>query len=127
VSGTLIAFILKKETEMKRIEAIIRPTRVGKVCTALEKAGHSRILFSQIENHDTQTVIKYQLRGKTYKADLMTKARLELIVKDIEAGKIVKAIRDAAFTGDVGDGKIFVHAMEDAIRIGTGGRGDAAI
>ncbi len=112
---------------MKRIEAIIRPTKVGKVCTALEEVGNYRPMISQIEERGGIEVIRYLSRGKTYKADLMTKTRVEIVVKDKEEDKIVKAIRTAAFTGDIGDGMIFVHAMHGAIQISTGESGEAAV
>jgi nitrogen regulatory protein P-II 1 len=111
---------------MKRIEAIIRTKKVGKVFTVLENAGHAGLKFSLIESHGSQEVEKYQLRGRTYKADLVTKARVEVVVKDTDVAGIVKAIRDAAFTGEPGDGEIYVHSMEDIISIRTGVRGEAA-
>ena len=112
---------------MKRIEAIIRPTRVGKVCVALEKVGYPGLNFTQIESHGMQEGAKYQLRGKTYNVDLAARARVEVIVNDTEAEKIVKAVRDAAFTGEIGDGEIYVHSMENVIRIRTGESGEMAI
>ncbi len=111
---------------MKRIEAIVRPTKVGKVCTALESAGHPGLKFSLIESHGKQEIEKYQLRGRTYKADLVTKARVEVVVKDTDVESIVKAIREAAFTGEIGDGEIYVHSMDDIISIRTGVSGEAA-
>jgi nitrogen regulatory protein PII len=115
-----------KETSMKRIEAIIRPTRVGKVCLALEEAGHPGLRISQIEGRRREGTA-YLLRGKTYSADLMTETRVELIVKDRETDMVVEAIRDAAFTGGIEDGRIFVHPMEEAIRIKTGETGETAL
>jgi nitrogen regulatory protein P-II 1 len=111
---------------MKRIEAIVRPTKVGKVCAALESAGHPGLKFSLIESHGKQEIEKYQLRGRTYKADLVTKARVEVVVKDADVFDIVKAIREAAFTGEIGDGEIYVHSMDDIISIRTGVSGEAA-
>jgi nitrogen regulatory protein P-II 1 len=105
---------------MKRVEAVIRPTRVGRVCAALEKVGHTDFMISQIENHGRQIDIRYLSRGKTYNVDLMSRARVEVIVKDTEVDEIVKTISGAVFTGEIGDGEIFIHAMEGAIRIGTG-------
>lgn len=111
---------------MKRVEAIVRTNKVGKVVTALESAGHPGLKFSLIESHDNKEVERYQLRGRTYRADLVTKARVELVVKDPEVTGIVDAIRDAAFTGEAGDGEIYVHSMDDIISIRTGVRGEAA-
>ena len=111
---------------MKRIEAIIRPTGAGKVCLALERAGHPGLRISQIEGRSREGT-SYLLRGKTYSADLMTETRVELIVRDGEACEIVEAIRSAAFAGGIEDGRIFVHPMEDAIPIKTGETGETAL
>jgi nitrogen regulatory protein P-II 1 len=116
----------KRRRLMKRIEAIIRPTKVGKVCIALENAGHPGLTFSLIESRESMEGQKYQLRGRTYKVDLVSRARVGVIVKDTDVDRIVKTIRDAAFTGEKGDGEIYVHSMEDIIRIRTGESGEAA-
>ena len=110
---------------MKRIEAIIRPTKLGKVCAALGEVERHRLMISQIEGRGGQEGIRYQLRGKTYKADLLTRTRVEVIVKDNEADRTVSAIRDAAFTGEIGDGEIYVYGMTDAVLIRTGESGEA--
>ncbi len=112
---------------MKRIEAIIRPTKVPEVCAALERVGHPGVTISEIEGHGSQKGLVTEVRGKKYKVDLLTKARVEVIVKDTDADRIVKAVRDAAQTGEIGDGKIFVHSMENAVRIRTGESGEAAL
>ena len=67
------------------------------------------------------------MRGKTYKVEMLTKARVEVIVKDGECEGIIKAITAVACTGKMGDGKIFIHPVDDAVRIRTAERGDAAI
>jgi nitrogen regulatory protein P-II 1 len=115
-----------KEALMKRIEAVIRPTKFGKVGIALEKAGYPGLTFSLIESRGEGEGQKYQLRGKTYRADLATRAKVGVIVKDTDVERLVKTIRDAAFTGEKGDGEIWVHSMEDIIRIRTGESGEAA-
>ncbi len=109
---------------MKRIEALIRPSRIGKVCTALEEVSGRRPVISHIEEHGGRDGIRYLSHGRTYKVDLMTKTRVEMTVKDTEAEEIVKAIRSAAFTGDTGDGMIFVHAMDGAVQISAGDGGE---
>ena len=111
---------------MKRIEAIIRPTRVGKVCAALETVGHPGPRISQIEDK-SQKCTGYLLRGATYRADLVSRSKLEIIAEDAEANTIIKAICDAAFTGENGDVEIFVYAIEDVIRIKTGESREAAM
>lgn len=112
---------------MKRIEAIIRPGKVNDVCTALDKVGHPGIMVSEIEGHGKQKGLEQQVRGKTYKVDLLPKSRIEVIVKDGDVEKTVTAIREAAYSGKVGDGKIFIYPADDAIRIRTGERGDTAV
>jgi nitrogen regulatory protein P-II 1 len=112
---------------MKKIEAIIRPTKVGAVCEALEKIGHPGIMLTELEGHGKQKGVEQQFRGKTYKVDFMTKARLEVVVNDPDVDKTVEAIRLAALTEEVGDGKIFIYPVENAVRIRTGESGAKAI
>jgi nitrogen regulatory protein P-II 1 len=112
---------------MKRIEAIIRPAKVNEVYKALEEVGHPGLMISEIEGHGVEKGIEQQVRGKMYKVDLITKARIELVVEDEEVERIVSAIQKAAFTGKIGDGKIFVHPVDNAVRVRTAERGDAAI
>ena len=112
---------------MKKIEAIIRPNKVGDVCAALDRTGHPGIMITEIEGHGKQKGVEQNVRGKTYKVELMTKARIEVVAKDSEVEMIVKAIREAAFTGEVGDGKIFIYPVIDAVRIRTAEQGDIAV
>ena len=112
---------------MKRIEAIVRPSKVGDVYKALEAVGHPGLMISDIEGHGIEKGVEQHVRGKMYKIDLITKARIELVVLDDEAERIVAAIQKAALTGQIGDGKIFVHPVDDAVRVRTAERGDAAI
>ncbi len=112
---------------MKRIEAIIRPTKVSEVCAALDKAGHPGVTISAVEGRGNQKGWVNQIRGVAYKVSLLARARVEVVVRDEDADKIIKAIRDAALTGEVGDGKIFVHDMANVIRIRTNESGMAAL
>ena len=112
---------------MKRVEAIVRPGKVNDIYRALEQVGHPGLMISEIEGHGIEKGVEQQVRGKTYKVDLVTKARIELVVPDDEADTIVMAIQKAAVTGQIGDGKIFVHPVEDAVRVRTAQRGEAAI
>jgi len=125
--GLLKFFNNLKEGNMKKIEAIIRPMKVGAVCEALEKVGHPGVTVSEIEGHGNQKGVEQQVRGQLYKIPLLTKAKLDVIAKDKDVKTIVKAIRDAAFTGEIGDGKIFVLPVDNAIRIRTDEEGDIAI
>ena len=112
---------------MKRIEAIVRPGKVGDVCEALELVGHHGVMITEIEGHGNQKGLEQKVRGKSYKVNLLTKARVEVIVKDSETDRITKAIAAAAYTGQIGDGKIFLLPLEDVMRISTGERGSEAI
>lgn len=108
---------------MKKIEAIIRPAKVGDVCKALHKVGHPGLMITEIEGHGRQKGMTKTLRGKEYKVEFMTKTKLDIVAKDEEVENIIQAIRKAAYTGEVGDGKIFISTVEDAVRIRTGEKG----
>ena len=112
---------------MKKIEAIIRHSKVAEVHEALEKVGHPGMMITELEGHGTQNGVEQTVRGKVYKIGLMNKARLEIVVKDTDVKKTVSAIREAALTGKVGDGKIFIYPVENAIRIRTNEEGDIAL
>lgn len=108
---------------MKKIEAVIRPSKVVDVCKALNKVGHPGLMITEIEGHGKQKGMTKTLRGKEYKIEFVTKTKIDIIAKDEEVAKIVEAIREAALTGEVGDGKIFISSMEDAVRVRTGEKG----
>jgi len=108
---------------MKKIEAVVRPNKVSDVCKALHIVGHPGLMLTEIEGHGKQKGMTKTLRGKEYKVEFMTKTKIDLVVKDEEVEKIVQAIRKAAYTGEVGDGKIFISTVEDAIRVRTGEKG----
>jgi nitrogen regulatory protein P-II 1 len=112
---------------MKKIEAIVRPTKVNDVYAALEKVGHPGMMVSEIEGHGKTKGIEQQVRGKTYRVEFITKARIELIVEDAEVNDIVSAIQKAAFTGQIGDGKVFIYPVDDALRVRTAEKGVSAI
>ena len=112
---------------MKKIEAIIRPEKLDAVRSALEKAGCSGLMISEIEGHGKQKGVVQQWRGEKYKIELLPKIKIEVVVKDQEAERVVKAVCDAAKTGEMGDGKIFIYSIENAVRIRTGDKGEAAI
>jgi nitrogen regulatory protein P-II 1 len=112
---------------MKRIEAIIRPERLEQVRRALDKVGYSGLMISEIEGHGKQKGVVQQWRGEKYRVELLPKIRIEIIAKDSEVPNIVKTIIDSAKTGEIGDGKIFISPVEDAIRIRTQEKGEAAL
>ena len=112
---------------MKKIEVIIRPERLDAVRRALEEVGYAGLMISEIEGHGKQKGVVQQWRGEKYKVDLLPKVKMEIVVKDQEVERITKTILDNAKTGEIGDGKIFISNIEDAIRIRTGEKGESAI
>jgi len=112
---------------MKKIEIVIRPEKLESVRHALELAGSSGVMITEIEGHGKQKGVVQQWRGEKYKVELLPKIKLDVVVKDDEVEKITKVIIEAAYTGDIGDGKIFISPVEDAIRIRTKERGNIAL
>ena len=112
---------------MKKIEVIIRPERLDAVRSALNKVGAAGLMISDIEGHGKQKGVVQQWRGEKYKVELLPKTKIEVVVKDADVDRIIKAVVDNAKTGEIGDGKIFISNIEDAIRIRTGEKGESAI
>ncbi len=105
---------------MKKIEAVIRPTKVGDVYEALDNAGLPGLMITEIEGHGKQKGLEQEFHGKKYKVPLMTKAKIEIVANDEDVDKIIKAICGAAMTGKAGDGRIFVYTIENTVQIRTG-------
>ena len=112
---------------MKKIEAVIRPDSLDSVLGALEQKGYPGIMVTEIEGHGRQKGVTQQWRGQEYKVDLLPKVRIEVVVGDKESEDIIATIVKATKTGQIGDGKIFVTNIAEAVRIRTGERGDAAL
>lgn len=112
---------------MKKIEAIIRPERLDAVKKALEKAGYHGLTVMEVAGHGQQRGLSETYRGAKYEVDLLPKMLLMLVVPDAKAAKVVKAVAAAAKSGKIGDGKIFVSKVEDALRVRTGERGQKAL
>jgi nitrogen regulatory protein P-II 1 len=113
---------------MKKIEAIIRPEKLNDVKDALEAVGCLGLNIVHVTGRGVQKGIVHGGRGgETYTVDMLPKLKIEVVVKDADAGKVVDTIMGAARTGNIGDGKIFVMPVEDAIRVRTGERGDVAV
>lgn len=112
---------------MKKIEAIVRPEKVDEVRKAIEAVGYPGITITEAEGHGKQKGVEMQWRGETYRVDLLAKVKLEIVAADSDAERIIQAIIKSAKTGSVGDGKIFVSDIRDAIRIRTGERGEGAL
>jgi nitrogen regulatory protein P-II 1 len=112
---------------MKKVEAIIRPEKLDEVRKAIEAVGYPGITITEAEGHGRQKGVVQQWRGETYRVDFLPKVKLELVVGDADADRIIQAIIKAAKTGSVGDGKIFVSDIREVIKIRTGDRGEAAL
>ncbi len=112
---------------MKKIEAIIKPFKLDEVKDALQEAGLQGITVLEAKGFGRQKGHTELYRGAEYVVDFLPKVKIELIVTDNMVDKAIEAIQSSAQTGRIGDGKIFVSTIEQAIRIRTGESGDDAI
>ena len=112
---------------MKKIEAIIKPFKLDEVKDALHEVGIQGITVTEAKGFGRQKGHTELYRGAEYVVDFLPKLRLEVVVEDALVERVVEAIANAARTGRIGDGKIFVTNVEEAIRIRTGERGSDAI
>ena len=112
---------------MKKIEAYIKPFKLDEVKEALMEAGIGGISVIEVKGFGRQRGHKELYRGSEYKVDFLPKIRVEVVAPDEEVERIVKAIIASARTGQVGDGKIFISNVEDAIRIRTGESGEEVL
>jgi nitrogen regulatory protein P-II 1 len=112
---------------MVRIEAVIRPTRLDDVKAALNEAGIHSMSVIEIRGAGKQKGYTQHYRGSEYQVNLLPKLQLIIVVTDEQQEAVVNAIEGAAKTGEIGDGKIFIFPVADAIRIRTGERGDLAV
>jgi nitrogen regulatory protein P-II 1 len=112
---------------MKKIEAIIQPFKLDPVRDALQSIGIDGITVTEVRGHGRQKGQTEVYRGAEYKIDLIPKIKLELFVDTVRAEEVISTITSAANTGRIGDGKIFLFDVADAVRIRNGDRGDSAI
>ncbi|MFT6659747.1 P-II family nitrogen regulator [Maritalea sp.] len=112
---------------MKKIEAIVKPFKLDEVKEALQEAGFQGITVTEVKGFGRQKGHTELYRGAEYVVDFLPKVKIEIVVSDHTVDKAVEAIRDAAQTGRIGDGKIFVSTIDQAIRIRTGETGDDAV
>ncbi len=112
---------------MKIIEAIIKPFKLDDVREALNAIGVQGLTVTEVKGFGRQKGHTELYRGAEYVVDLLPKIKLEVLVRDDQVDSVVSTIMDAAKTGRIGDGKIFVLDVKDAIRIRTGERGDDVI
>ncbi|MEM6278662.1 MAG: P-II family nitrogen regulator [Verrucomicrobiota bacterium] len=112
---------------MKKIEAIIKPFKLEEVKEALTESGVHGMTVSEVKGFGRQKGHTEIYRGSEYTVDFLPKVKLEIVVEDDDAGSVVDTVVKAASTNKIGDGKVFVSSIEDAIRIRTGERGEEAI
>jgi nitrogen regulatory protein P-II 1 len=112
---------------MKKIEAVIQPSKLDEVKDALKAAGVEGITVSEVRGHGRQKGHTETYRGHEYKIDLLPKVKLDIVVADVQLEPVLDTLTRAARSGHIGDGKIFVSSIENAIRIRNGDRGDGAL
>lgn len=112
---------------MKKIEAVIQPFKLEEVKEALKNIGVDGMTVSEVRGHGRQKGHKEVYRGQEYQVDLLPKVKLELVIASARLEEVLKTLVAAAKTGKIGDGKIFVYDVADAIRIRNDDRGDAAL
>lgn len=112
---------------MQKVEAIIRPDKLQVVKAALEELAHSGMTLTEVRGHGVQRGVTEQWRGRTFAVEYLTKVKVEMVVKDEDAEQVVQRIVEAARTGEVGDGKIFISPVNRAIRIRTGEEDEQAL
>jgi nitrogen regulatory protein P-II 1 len=112
---------------MKKIEAIIQPHKLDDVKEALKAIGIDGMTITEVRGHGRQKGHKEVYRGMEYQVDLLPKVKLEMIVANDRSEEVVNTLAAAARTGKIGDGKIFVFDVADAVRIRNDDRGEAAL
>jgi len=112
---------------MKKIEAVVQPFKLDEVKEALKAIGIDGMTITEVRGHGRQKGHKEVYRGQEYNVDLLPKVKFELVVPDGRVEEVIEAIMNSARTGKIGDGKIFVFDVAEAIRIRNNDRGEAAI
>jgi nitrogen regulatory protein P-II 1 len=112
---------------MKKIEAIIQPFKLDEVKKTMQSLGIEGMTVSEVRGHGRQKGHTEVYRGQEYNVDLLPKVKLEMVVPEARSSEVVKALTGAARTGKIGDGKIFVYEVAEAVRIRNDERGDAAL
>ena len=112
---------------MKKVEAIIRPFKLEDVKVALVEAGIIGMTVSEVRGFGRQKGQVERYRGSEYTVEFLQKLKLDIVVDDSKVDTVVNAVQEAARTGEIGDGKIFVSPVDTVVRIRTGDRDDSAI
>ena len=117
----------EEENNMKKIEAIIQPFKLDEVKEALKGIGIDGMTITEVRGHGRQKGHKEVYRGQEYNVDLVPKFKVELVVSGDRSEAVIKALTLAARSGKIGDGKLFVYDVAEAIRIRNDDRGEAAL
>jgi nitrogen regulatory protein P-II 1 len=112
---------------MKKIEAVVQPFKMEEVKEALKNIGIDGMTISEVRGHGRQKGHKEVYRGQEYNVDLLPKVKFELVIPDTRLEEVIDCITNAARSGKIGDGKIFVYDLLDAVRIRNGDRGEQAV
>jgi nitrogen regulatory protein P-II 1 len=112
---------------MKKLEAIIQPFKLEEVKEALKAIGVDGMTVTEVRGHGRQKGHTEVYRGQEYKVDLLAKTKIELVVPSARLEEVLTTLTDAARTGKIGDGKIFVYDVVEAVRIRNGDRGESAL
>lgn len=112
---------------MKKIEAIIKPFKLDDVKEKLSEVGIKGMTVSEVRGFGRQKGHTEIYRGAEYVVDFLPKIKVEVVVPDDDVAEVVEAVRQAAYTGKIGDGKIFVVPVEECVRIRTGEQGEMAL
>ena len=112
---------------MKKIEAIIQPFKLDDVKDALKNIGVDGMTISEVRGHGRQKGHQETYRGQEYNVDLLPKVKVEMVVPDSRSDEVIKTLIGAASTGKIGDGKVFVYDVAQAIRIRNDDRGESAL
>jgi nitrogen regulatory protein P-II 1 len=113
---------------VKKIEAIVRPEKLDEIKEALVNQGFLGLNIVHVTGRGAQKGIVHVGRGgESFRVDMLPKVKVEVVVHDNAAERVVQAIMKAAWTGNIGDGKIFILPVEDVVRVRTGERGDVAL
>jgi len=113
---------------VQKIEAIIRPEKLEAVKNALEKLDCSRgMTLTEVKGHGRQKGLTQRWRGQEYRVEFLAKVKLEMVVPDTDVEKVMDTVTEHAYTGEIGDGKIFVVPVGNAMRIRTKEKGESAL
>lgn len=112
---------------MKKVEAIIKPFKLDEVKQGISNLGIMGMTVTEVRGFGRQRGHREVYRGAEYQIDFVSKIKIEIVVDSLQVADVIKVIREKAYTGQIGDGKIFVSGVEEAVRIRTGESGHAAI